>query len=53
MIIDIAGSRGAISDAVCMGSPVIIILFTNKVNKQVATHKKLEFSTRVGTIVHR
>ena len=33
MIIDIAGVRSAISDAVCMGSPVIIKLFTKKVNK--------------------
>ena len=38
-IIDIAGARGAISDAVCMGSPVITELFTKKVNKQV--HKKI------------
>ena len=35
-------------DAVCVSSPVIIILFFKKVNIQV--HKKLEFSTRVGTI---
>ena len=33
---------GAISfDAVCVGSPDIIILFYKKVNKQV--HKRLEF----------
>ena len=55
MIIDIAGARrrarGAISDTVCVGSPVIIKLFTKKVNKQV--HQKLEFSTTVGTVVHR
>ena len=38
MIIDIAVERGAISDAACMGSPVIIKLFTKKVNKQV--HEK-------------
>ena len=38
MIIDIAGVRGAISDAVCVGSPVIIKLFTKKINKQV--HEK-------------
>ena len=50
MIIDIAGARGTISDAVCMGSPVIIITY-KKANKQV--HKKLEFSTRVGTIAHK
>ena len=37
MIIDIAGVRGAISDAVYVGSPVIIII-TKKVNKQV--HRK-------------
>ena len=37
-IIDIDGVRGTISDAVCMGSPVIIKLFTKKVKKQV--HKK-------------
>ena len=36
-IIDIAGVCGAFSDAVCMGSPVIIKLFTKKVNKQVHT----------------
>ena len=39
MIIDIAGARGAFSDAVCMGSPAIIKLFTKKVNKQV--HEKI------------
>ena len=50
-IIDIAGARGAFSDAVCMGSPAIMKLFTKKVNKQV--HEKIcEFSTRVGTTVH-
>ena len=38
-IIDIAGARGAFSDAVCVGSPVIIKLFTKKVNKQV--HEKI------------
>ena len=32
-IIDIAGVRGAISEAVCVGLPVIIV----KVNKQVHT----------------
>ena len=51
MIIDIAGVRGAFSDVVCMGSPVIIKLFTKKINKQAT--KNLEFSTRVGTIAHR
>ena len=34
-IIDIAGVHGTISFAVCIGSPVIIILFAKKVNKQV------------------
>ena len=38
-IIDIAGACSAISDVVCVGSPVIIKLFTKKVNKQV--HKKI------------
>ena len=38
MIIDIAGVHGAISDAVCVGSPVIV-KFTKKVNKQV--HEKI------------
>ena len=38
MIIDVAGARGAFSDAVCVGSPVIIKLFTKKVSKQV--HEK-------------
>ena len=38
-IIDIAGARGAFSDVVCVDSPVIIKLFTKKVNKQV--HKKI------------
>ena len=33
MIIDIARAGGAISDAVCVGSPVIIIIY-RKVNKQ-------------------
>ena len=51
MIIDIAGACGAISDAVCVGSPVIIIIYKKKVYKQV--HKNIEFSTRVGTIAHR
>ena len=38
-IIDIAGAHSAISDAVCMGSSVIIKLFPKKkVNKQV--HEK-------------
>ena len=49
MIIDIAGARGAISDVVYVGSPVIIKLFTKKVNKQVH-EKHLEFSTREGTM---
>ena len=38
-IIDIAGARGAISDVVCMGSPVIIIIYkkklTNKYTKKI------------------
>ena len=39
-IIDIAGARGAFSDAVCVGSPVMIKLFTKKLtNKYV---KKFE-----------
>ena len=38
-IIDIAGAHGTILDAVCVGSPVIIKLFTKKVNKQV--HEKI------------
>ena len=38
-VIDIAGVLGAISDAVCVGSPVIIKLFTKKVHKQV--HKNI------------
>ena len=38
-IIDIAGACGAISDAVCVGSLVIIKLFPKKVNKQV--HEKI------------
>ena len=38
-IIDIAGACGAISDVVCVGSPVIIKLFTKEVNKQV--HEKI------------
>ena len=49
-IIDIAGVRGAILDAVCMGSLVMVIY--KKVSKQVHT-KKLEFSTRVGTKANR
>ena len=35
-IIDIVWARGAFSDVVCVGSPVIIKLFTKKVNKQEA-----------------
>ena len=38
-IIDIAGARGAFSDVVCVGSPVIIKLFTKKVSEQV--HEKI------------
>ena len=38
-IIDIVGAHGASSDAVCVGSPAIIKLFTKKVNKQV--HEKI------------
>ena len=37
-IIDIAWTRGAFSDVVCVGSPVIIKLFTQKINEQV--HEK-------------
>ena len=37
-IIDIAGVRGTISDVVCVGSPVIVIIY-KKVIKQV--HKKI------------
>ena len=45
-IIDIAGARGAISDAVCMGFPVIIIIY-KKINKQV--HKKVwNFQLELG-----
>ena len=47
----IIGVHGAISDAVCVGSPVLIIIY-KKVNKQVHK-KKLEFSTRVGAIAHQ
>ena len=50
-IIDIAGVHGTISDAVCVGSPVIIMIYKKKVDKQV--HKNLEFSIRIGTIAHR
>ena len=46
-IIDIAGAHGAISDAICVGSPVIIILYKKLTSKYT---KILEFSTRVGTI---
>ena len=45
----IIGAYGTISDVVCVGSPVIIIIH-RKVNKQV--HRKIwNFQTRVGTIV--
>ena len=45
-IINITEAHGAISDEVCVGSPVIIIIYKN--SQQV--HKKnFEFSTRVGT----
>ena len=50
-IIDIDGVRGTISDAVCVGSPVIIKLFTKKLTNKYT--KKLAFSTRVGTLAHR
>ena len=50
MIIDIAGACGAISDAVCVGLPVIIIIYKKLTNKYT---KKLKFSTRVGTIAHQ
>ena len=45
MIIDIAGARGAISDDVYMGLPIIIIIYKKST-------QKMEFSTRVGTIAH-
>ena len=35
MIFDIARTRGAISDAVCMGSPVIIIVYKKNVNNEI------------------
>ena len=38
-IIDIAGAHGVFSDAVCVGSPVIINYLQKKVNKQV--HEKI------------
>ena len=50
-IIHIAGVHSAISDAVCVGSAVKIIIY-KKFNKQKYV-KKLEFSPRVGTIAHR
>ena len=37
------GARGTISDAVCVGSPVIY-----KKSLQTSTQKNLKFSTRVG-----
>ena len=47
MMIDIAGVRGAISDAVC------VVTSHNNIYKkkslQTSTQKNLEFSTRVGT----
>ena len=43
-IINIAEAHCTISDAVCVGS--LVINYKNKI------HKKLEFSTRVGTIKH-
>ena len=46
MIIDIAGVRNAISDAVCVGSPVVIKLFTKKLTNKYT--KKFGISTRVG-----
>ena len=47
-------AHGKISDAVCVGSPVIIIIFTIKIQKSFINKytKNLEFSTRVGTIAH-
>ena len=42
----IIGARGIISDAVCVGSPVIIIIY--KKSYQTSTQKNLEFSSRVG-----
>ena len=33
-IIDIAGGRGTISDAVCVGSPVIIIIYKKKLTNK-------------------
>ena len=47
-IIDIAGAHDAISDAVCVGSPVIIYFVQKKLTSKYT--KILEFSTRVGTI---
>ena len=55
-IIDIAGAHGAISYVVCASwvcvvSPVIIIIYQNKLTNKYT--KNLEFSTRVGTIAHQ
>ena len=50
MIIDIAGAHGAISDVVCVGSPVLIIFTKKFTNKNT---EKFGILTRVGTIVHR
>ena len=50
MIIDIAWGRGAISDVVCMGSPVIIFIY-KKVNKQVATQKIANYSRDHSTSI--
>ena len=34
MIIDIAGARGTISDVVCVGSPVMIIIYKKKLTNK-------------------
>ena len=51
MIIDIAGTHSTISDAIRVGSPVIITIYKTKLTYKYT--EILEFSTRVGTITHR
>ena len=51
-IIDIAGARGAFSDAVCMGSPAIIKLFTKKVkNKYMKKFGIFNYSRDHSTLI--
>ena len=51
-LINVAGACSAISDALCVGSPVIIIIYKKNLTNKY-TKIFLEFSTRVETIANQ